>query len=136
MFQIERVSTSSWGNITRYLSCEGHRRGKTEIFTPKIRKEVMNCSFCNKMTDSHKIDRGTKSYVCSNCVQLFLNQPIEKLIRAYDLAIKKNCPEKAGAIESFMEANVDGKTKKSKRNLVRKRLGRKIRLTRDEVRSQ
>jgi len=96
----------------------------------------MNCSFCNQMTDSNKVDRGAKSYICSNCVQLLLNQPHEKLKRAYDLAIRKNYPEKAETLESIIEVNVNGETPKSKRNLVRKRSGRKIRLTRDAVRPQ
>lgn len=96
----------------------------------------MNCSFCDQMNDSCKVDRRAELYICSNCVQLLLNQPQEKLKRAYDFAIKKNCSGKAKALESFVEVNVNGETQDFKRNLVRKRSGRKIRLTRDKIRPQ
>jgi hypothetical protein len=70
-------------------------------------------------------------------VQLLLSADQEDLRKAYTKAIKKGFTHKVRAIESFLipeEKNVR-KTKKSKRNLVRKRTLRKTRPARDELRT-
>jgi hypothetical protein len=67
----------------------------------------MICSLCNEETDSDKVDKSAKSYICSNCVQLLLNQPQDKLKKAYLLAMEKEAFNKANAIKSFLEVNTD-----------------------------
>ena len=89
------------------------------------------CLFCNEQV--YKTDAD---YICGSCVQVLLNADQADLKRAYNKAIEKGYLNKARAIESFLipeEFNVR-ETKKSKRNMVRKRPLRKTRPTRDELR--
>jgi len=65
----------------------------------------MICDFCGKETDAEKIDKSAQSYICSGCVQILINQPQDKLKKAYLLAIEKEVFNKAKAIEAFLEVN-------------------------------
>jgi hypothetical protein len=96
----------------------------------------MCCLFCNGQEKNYKPEPN-KDFICGSCVQLLLGAEQDDLKRAHAKAIKKGYLSKARAIESFLiedEINVR-KTKKFKRNMVRKRPLRKIRHTRDKVRS-
>jgi len=97
----------------------------------------MSCLFCNGEEKNYKPEPG-KDYICSLCVILLGDADQEDLKRALAKAEEKGFRNKASAIKSFIiedECN-DRKTKKSKRNMVRKRPLRTARPTRDEVRSQ
>ena len=76
-------------------------------------------------------------YICGNCTQRLLMASDDKLIEARDLALAKGYNEKANAIERFegLETQNDRQTNKSKRSLVRKRLGRETGFTRNQVRA-
>ena len=92
----------------------------------------MNCLFCDCMEKNYKPAKGI-DYICSSCVLLLADANQDDLKRAYVKAVEKGFKNKASALESFIiedEIN-ERKTKKSKRNLERKRSGRSSRSTRN-----
>ena len=96
----------------------------------------MSCLFCNKTEKNYKLSPDVE-FICGTCVQLFLLADKEDLKRAYKKALELGCPRKAKAIETFLmeETIVDRKTKKSKRNMERKRPMRTVRPARHKVRA-
>lgn len=87
------------------------------------------CLFCSQGFESEV------EHICSSCVQLLLNADQEDLSKAHTKAIEKGYTHKARAIESFLipeEINVR-KTKKSNRNMARKRTLQKSRPSRNEL---
>ena len=93
------------------------------------------CLFCNGKELNYKPGPNV-DFICSRCVQLFLSADQNDLKKAYIKAIEKGYPDRARAIESFLhEDEYYGKTKKSKRNMERKRPLRKIRPSRHKVRA-
>ena len=101
------------------------------------RERLMHCLFCNGEEKNCKSEPG-KDYICSLCVILLAGANQDDLKRALAKAEEKGFRNKASAIKSFIiedEINVR-KTKKFKRNMERTKPLRKIRPTRDEVRSQ
>jgi len=97
----------------------------------------MGCLFCNNQEPSYMSGSGI-DFICSRCVPLLLGADQNDLRKAHAKAIEKGYRNKANAIESFL---VDGgndddrKTKKSKRNMERKRPMRMFRPSRDKVRT-
>jgi len=94
----------------------------------------MMCSFCNEETDADKVDKSAKFYICSGCVQILINQPQDKLKKAYLLAIEKEVFNKAKVIESFLEVNTD---EPANRHYIAKRANgkRPMRVARNEERT-
>jgi hypothetical protein len=93
------------------------------------------CLFCNETDKSYKADPDVY-FICGTCVQLLLQADQNDLKKAHFKAIEKGYPGKAKAIESFLhEDEYYGKTKKSKRNMERKRSLRKVRPSRHKVRA-
>ena len=91
------------------------------------------CLFCNGKEPNYKPGPGI-DFICSRCVQLLLGADQNDLKKAYTKAIKKGCPGKAKAIESFLdEGEYYGKTKKFKRNMERERTMRAVRPARYKV---
>jgi hypothetical protein len=94
------------------------------------------CLFCNNSDKKYKPE-SDKYFICSRCVQLLLSADQRELSRAYNTAIEKGYSDKARAIGSFLmqeEINVR-ETKKSKRNMVRKRPMRTVRPSRNQLRA-
>ena len=98
------------------------------------RGEFMFCNFCSEATDSDKVDKDAKSYICSNCVQLLFNLSQEQLSKAYDLSIAKGYTNKADAIKSFLEVETD---EQRNRRYTAKRINgkRPLRIDRNEQKS-
>ena len=98
--------------------------------------QLMSCLFCNDQEKNYKPGLGIE-YICSRCVILLGNADQGDLKRALVKAVEKGFNNKASALKSFIiEDEFNGrKTKKSKRNMVRKRPLRKIRPSRDKVRA-
>ncbi len=96
----------------------------------------MICLFCN-MPEIQFTD-DAKSFVCSWCTQVLLSMPQEKLRAAYKLALEIDMPNKAKAIETFLEEEEQDvrKAKKSKRNFIREGPVRMVRPTLNKIRSQ
>jgi len=97
----------------------------------------MVCLFCNGQEPNYKSDPGIE-IICSRCVILLADANQDDLKRAYAKAIEKGYLNKARAIESFLvdgENDDDRKTKKSKRNMERKRPMRVLRPSRHKVRA-
>ena len=67
----------------------------------------MSCLFCGIEKEKNE----GEEYICSGCTGLLSTFSQEKLIEAYNLAAEKGYPNKAKAIESFMEV-VDGSEQK------------------------
>jgi len=96
----------------------------------------MICDFCGKETDADKVEKSAKSYICSHCVQLLLNETQENLSKAYALAVEKGYHDKARAIQSFLEENInDRKTENTERDMVRAGFNQKIRPSHNRVRT-
>ena len=96
----------------------------------------MNCLFCNGREKNYKPEPGIE-YICSRCVILLGDADQGDLKRALAKAEEKGFKNKASALKSFIiEDEINGrKTKKLKRNLVRKRSLRAARPSRDKVRA-
>ena len=80
------------------------------------------CLFCKGSEKKYK-PMGDNEFICSRCVQMLIAADQQDLKGAHGEAIDKGFINKAKAIESFMvpeEINVR-ETKKSKRNMGRKR---------------
>jgi hypothetical protein len=93
------------------------------------------CLFCNGKEPNYKPGPGI-DFICSRCVQLLLGADQNDLKKAHVKAIEKGYPDKAKSIESLLdEGEYYGKTKKSERNLERKRPLRKVRPSRHKVRT-
>lgn len=95
----------------------------------------MSCLFCNCPERSYKPSPDVE-YICSSCVQLLLQATKEDLQRALAKAEEMELENKVLALKSFIvEDEHYGKTKNSKRDLVRKRSMRTARPTRNKVRA-
>ncbi len=94
----------------------------------------MICDFCGKETDSEKIDKSAKSYICGNCLAYLVNIDQADLLKGYLLAMEKEYFNKAKAIESFLEVNTY-ETRETKRNLGRARFSRMARPSRNRIRA-
>ena len=96
----------------------------------------MSCLFCNVQEKNCKPEPGIE-YICSRCVILLGDADQGDLKRALVKAEEKGFKNKASALKSFIiEDEINGsKTKKSKRNMVRKRPLRAARPSRDKVRA-
>jgi hypothetical protein len=84
---------------------------------------------------AYKIDAD---YICDDCAQILLEVDQVDLKRAYKKAAENGHPNKAKAIELFLvpqEAKDDRKTKKTRRDMVRKRPLRKTRPCRHQFRT-
>ena len=93
------------------------------------------CLFCNETEKNYKPDPDV-DFICGICVQLLLRADQNDLKKAYVKAIEKGYSDKTKAIESFLnEDEYYGKTKKSERNMERKRPLRKVRPSRHKVRA-
>ena len=96
----------------------------------------MLCEFCNKETDAERIDKSAKSYICGDCVAYLGNRDQEELLKGYLFALEKGYPGKARAIQSFLEENInDRKTENTERDMIKKRLSRSARPSRNRVRA-
>ena len=98
----------------------------------------MNCLFCCD-PDTDDKPESSKDFICSLCVQILISATQEELKRAHTKAIEKGYARKAKAIKSFLiegMVNNDRETKTIRRNLVRERIMREVRPTRDQLRSQ
>jgi hypothetical protein len=98
----------------------------------------MGCLFCCDPEPNYKPETGN-DFICSLCVQILLAADQEDLKRAYGKAIERGYTRKANAIESFLIEGVinnERKTKKSKRDLARKRPMRAARPPRNKLRPQ
>ena len=96
----------------------------------------MNCLFCDGAEKDYKPAKGI-DYICSICVLLLTDSDQDDLKRAYVKAEAKGFKNKASALKSFIiedEYN-ERKTKKSKRDMERARPVRKVRPSRDKVRT-
>ena len=96
----------------------------------------MNCLFCDGMEKDYKPAKGI-DYICSSCVLLLADANQDDIKRAYVKAEAKGFKNKASALKSFIiedEYN-ERKTKKSKRDMERARPVRKVRPSRDKVRT-
>ncbi len=96
----------------------------------------MSCLFCNGREKNYRPEPGIE-YICFLCVILLGDADQGDLNRALLKAEEKGFKNKASVLKSFIiedEINVR-KTKKSKRNMVRKRPLRKVRSSRDKVRA-
>ena len=78
---------------------------------------ALYCLFCNGQERNYKPE-ADKDFICGSCVQLFLRADSEDLKRAHAKALSKGYPNKARAIESFLEngGNQDGKQINTRRN--------------------
>jgi hypothetical protein len=94
------------------------------------------CFFCNQNESYNYKPEKNIEFVCSQCVQILLRADQEDLKKAYAKAIKHEYFNKAKAITMFLEEEIieNGKTKKSKRNMERKRPLRKARLASHKIR--
>ncbi len=93
---------------------------------------------CNGRRIPFRHDEEVTSFVCSWCVQLLLNAPQEKLIKAYNLATEKGWMDKAYHLENFItkeDIAYDSETGEVRSNMVRKRPLRKIRPARYKIRT-
>ena len=90
------------------------------------------CLFCDRCEPGHD---SSCEYVCGSCVQLLLS--MEDLNTAHKKATEKRCYHKAMAIEILMGMTgmQNGKAKKPKRNLERKRTLRTIRPCHNRIRT-
>ena len=91
------------------------------------------CLFCNEPEKNYKPGPDIDS-ICSRCVTLLAGAEQDDFKKVHAKAIEKGFKDKASALKSFIiedEYNVR-KTKKSKRNLERKRPVRKARPSRDK----
>ena len=94
----------------------------------------MMCLFCAGIEKNYK--PGT-DFICSRCVQILLAADQEQLKKAYQKAMDKGYTNKAYAIETFLHERTldhERETKKPKRGLGRKTVGRMARLKRDQLR--
>ena len=96
----------------------------------------MNCLFCNDKEKNYRPEVGI-DFICSRCVIMLADADQNDLTRAHAEAMEKGYLNKARSIESFLiEDEIDvRKTKKSKRNMERKRPLRAVRSARNEVRA-
>lgn len=62
----------------------------------------MNCPLCGAR-EITKHPQDVKSIICSTCVQVLSFQTQEALKKAYQLALEKGMPDKAKALETFLE---------------------------------
>ena len=93
------------------------------------------CLFCNRQEPNYKPGSDV-NFICSYCVQLLLEADQGDLKKAHTKAIEKGYLRKAKAIESFLyEEEYYEKTKKSERNMARKRSLRKVRPSRHKIRA-
>ena len=93
----------------------------------------MLCLFCAGIEKNCK--PGT-DFICSRCVQILLAADQEQLKRAYQKAMDKGYTNKAYAIESFLHERTfdhERETKKPKRGLGRKTVGRMAGPSRDKL---
>ena len=107
---------------------------------------AIKCVFCRmEETYTNKgekalypIDHEAKSFVCSSCIQAFVELPHCKLIKAFHLAKDKGYSDKIQWLESFimddMEDLDDNKTGDIGSDLVRERALPKARLARRRIR--
>jgi hypothetical protein len=104
----------------------------------------LNCLFCNHEEPEGVKPDGTKrkhipvkSFICSRCTQVLLRASQESIKKAYLKAVELGFTGKAEYLNRMIEedGSRDRKTEITKRNLVRKRPGRKIRLTGNQVRT-
>lgn len=81
--------------------------------------------------------RKGREFVCSQCVQMFLDHDQEYLQKLLAIATASGWENQVKAIETFIpeETIDDRKTKKPKRNMERKRSMRKFRPARHKVRA-
>ena len=94
----------------------------------------MLCLFCAGIEKNCK--PGT-DFICSCCIQILLAADQEQLKWAYQKAMDKGYTNKACAIESFLHERTfdhERETKKPKRSLGRKKIGRMAGLKRDQLR--
>ncbi|MFH2061063.1 MAG: hypothetical protein ABIJ59_19525 [Pseudomonadota bacterium] len=93
----------------------------------------MFCLFCSK---PEKTYAPKDDFICSSCVQMLLVADQEELKRAHALAFEKGYPNKAWAIESFLEEEEHhGKAEHNKRNLERTRSLPASRSARHQIRA-
>jgi len=100
----------------------------------------MECLFCKDLRKNCKPELG-KGLVCSRCFQVLNSTDQENLKRLYGMSIEEGNTQKTKIIKNFLIIKDAGgtnvrKTKKSKRNMVRKRSMRTVRPTRDQLRTQ
>ena len=95
------------------------------------------CLFCNCPENNYKAGPDT-DFICSPCVQILLQGNQIELKRAYDKAIEKGYPNKARAIESFLQPEeiYVRETKKPKCSSIRKKSMRVVRPSRNQIRTQ
>ena len=95
------------------------------------------CLVCNFHENNYKPGLDT-DYICSRCVQILLQANTVELKRAYDKAIEMGYPNKARAIESFLQPEeiYVRETKKPKCSSIRKKSMRVVRPSRNQIRTQ
>ncbi len=107
----------------------------------------MVCIFChrdemcqlNGKKMAYRHEKEATSFVCSDCVQNFLQMPQGKLIEGYHLAVERGLTEKASWLVSFIDDETEefhvSKTGKARPNMVRERPLRAVRPSRHQVRA-
>lgn len=107
----------------------------------------MLCVFCqgeeiyhlNGRKRAYKPSKDVASFICSDCFQMFLQMPQDKLAEAYHLAIEKGYLDKASWVESFIDDETedfdDPKTPKVRRSIVREKVMRVAGLANHQKRS-
>ena len=85
----------------------------------------MTCLFCNNEEPNKSFNSHNQKveFICSSCVQILLGLEQCDLKKAMELAEAKGFKNKVSALKSFLIEDEDNvrKTKKLKRDMVRKR---------------
>ena len=91
----------------------------------------MRCLFCSGAIKNFRPQAGN-DFICSRCVQILLGADQRDLKKAYTKAIACGYPDKARAVETFLdtEENINGQrkpvSKQRGRHINRKRVVRAI----------
>ena len=85
-----------------------------------------------------KHPKDVTGVICSNCMQILLTSTQEQIKRAYQKAVHAGLMDKTRALETFLEEEEQDvrKTKKHKRNFIRKGPLRMVRPTSYQIRPQ
>jgi hypothetical protein len=104
------------------------------------RGRIMECLFCRDLGNNTKPELGM-GLTCSRCFHILNSADQEYIQQLYSMSIEEGNTGKAKLVRNFLIKKDAGethvrKTKKSKRNMVRKRSMRTVRPTRDQLRAQ
>lgn len=106
----------------------------------------LNCVFCyreeisqfNSRKRAYRPGKDIVSIICSACIQKYLQFPQNKFLEAYKAAIEKGFTEKASLITQFIHEKDechDSEARQTGPDMVRKRLVRTARPTRNSIRA-